>query len=49
MADKQFPNTESEVNLLFQTMKTVLPTVNGQLGLAATDVEFFIKQADNYQ
>ena len=49
MPDKEFPGTEAEVNLLFQTMKTVLPTVNGQLGLAATDVEFFIKQADNYQ
>lgn len=49
MADKPFPNTESEVNLLFQTMKTQLPLVNAQLGLAAEDVNFFVKQADNYQ
>lgn len=49
MADKPFPNTEPEVNLLFQTMATVLPTVNAQLGLAAADVDFFVKQAPNYQ
>jgi hypothetical protein len=49
MADKPFPNTESEINLLFQTMKTQLPLVNGQLGLAQADVDFFVKQAGNYQ
>ena len=49
MPDKQFPQNEAEVNLLFQTMKTQLPLVNGQLGLASTDVDLFIKQADNYQ
>lgn len=49
MADKPFPNTEPEVNLLFQTMKTQLPLVNGQLGLVQADVDFFVKQADNYQ
>ena len=30
-------------------MANVLPTVNAQLGLAFADVEFFIKQAQNYQ
>ena len=49
MADKEFPRTEAEVNLLLQTMATVLPTVNGQLGLDGTDVAFVIKQAENYQ
>lgn len=49
MADKSFPTNEAEVNLLFQTMATVLPTVNGQLGLAQVDVDFFVKQASNYQ
>jgi hypothetical protein len=49
MADKQFPRTEAEVNLLFQTMKNQLPGLNAQLELAAADVEFFIKQAENYQ
>lgn len=49
MADKQFPRTEAERNLFFQNMKNVLPTVSAQLGLAGADVDFFIKQADNYQ
>ena len=49
MADKPFPQDEANINLLFQTIATVLPTVNGQLGLAAADVDFFVKQASNYQ
>lgn len=49
MADKPYPRTEAERNLFFQNMKNVLPTVNGQLGLAGSDVDFFVKQADNYQ
>ncbi|MEQ1923049.1 MAG: hypothetical protein ABL952_11145 [Pyrinomonadaceae bacterium] len=49
MPDKSFPTNEADTNLLFQTMKTQLPLVNGQLGLAAADVNFFVVQADNYQ
>ncbi len=49
MAEKAFPTSEAEINLLFQTMKTQLPLVAGQLGLAGPDVDFFVKQADNYQ
>ena len=43
MAEKPFPTNEAEINLLFQTMKTQLPLVNGELGLATDDVDFFTK------
>ena len=49
MADKAFPSDEAGTNLLFQTMKDVLPMVAALLGLASADVDFFVKQADNYQ
>ena len=49
MADKPFPQDEAGVNLLLQTMATVLPTLSGVLGLDGTDVGFVEKQAANYQ
>ena len=49
MPDKPFPTNEADTNLLFQTMKTQLPLVSGQLGLASADVDFFVKQSENYQ
>lgn len=49
MADKPFPTTDAEVNLLFQTIATQLPGLNAQLGLAAGDVDFFVKQSGNFQ
>lgn len=49
MPDKTFPTNEAEVNLLFQTMATNLPLLNGQIGLDQNDVDFVVRQAINYQ
>lgn len=49
MADKPFPASEVEVNLLLQTLAINLPLLAGVLGISGADVDFVVKNAVNYQ
>ncbi len=48
MADKSFPTSESDINLLFQTLKAKLPAHKAELGLTDDEITSQSNDADNF-
>ena len=48
MADKQFPTTEAELNLLLQSLNTKLPTYSATLGITAPEMTSLSYDAVNF-